>query len=141
MMIHDMPDNHDLGLAFDLPTLLSRSAAPRRIERRGALKLLAGAGAGLVLIGCGSDSNGSAETTSTTSTPTTTAPTASTSTSTTAPTGTSTEAIPEETAGPFPGDGSNGPNVLTESGVVRRTSPPASARCRAPPRASRSRST
>jgi protocatechuate 3,4-dioxygenase beta subunit len=28
--------------------------------------------------------------------------------------------IPEETAGPYPGDGSNGPNVLTESGIVRR---------------------
>jgi protocatechuate 3,4-dioxygenase beta subunit len=28
--------------------------------------------------------------------------------------------IPEETAGPFPGDGSNGPNMLTESGIVRR---------------------
>ena len=28
-------------------------------------------------------------------------------------------AIPEETAGPYPGDGSNGPNVLAESGVVR----------------------
>jgi protocatechuate 3,4-dioxygenase beta subunit len=27
--------------------------------------------------------------------------------------------IPEETAGPFPGHGSNGPNVLTESGIVR----------------------
>ena len=27
--------------------------------------------------------------------------------------------IPEETAGPFPGDGSNGPDVLSESGVVR----------------------
>ncbi|BEL07391.1 intradiol ring-cleavage dioxygenase [Actinoplanes sichuanensis] len=27
--------------------------------------------------------------------------------------------IPNETAGPYPGDGSNGPNVLTESGVVR----------------------
>ncbi len=27
--------------------------------------------------------------------------------------------IPEETAGPYPGDGSNGPNILTESGVVR----------------------
>ena len=27
--------------------------------------------------------------------------------------------IPDETAGPFPGDGSNGPNVLTESGIVR----------------------
>lgn len=27
--------------------------------------------------------------------------------------------IPQETAGPFPGDGTNGPNALTESGVVR----------------------
>lgn len=27
--------------------------------------------------------------------------------------------IPEETAGPYPGDGSNGPNVLTQDGVVR----------------------
>jgi protocatechuate 3,4-dioxygenase beta subunit len=29
------------------------------------------------------------------------------------------EPIPDETAGPYPGDGSNGPNVLTESGIVR----------------------
>ena len=34
--------------------------------------------------------------------------------------GTGTASVPEETAGPFPGDGSNGPNVLSESGVVRR---------------------
>jgi protocatechuate 3,4-dioxygenase beta subunit len=27
--------------------------------------------------------------------------------------------VPEETAGPYPGDGSNGANVLTQSGVVR----------------------
>jgi protocatechuate 3,4-dioxygenase beta subunit len=27
--------------------------------------------------------------------------------------------IPEETAGPFPGDGSNGPDLLSQSGVVR----------------------
>ncbi len=27
--------------------------------------------------------------------------------------------IPEETAGPYPGDGSNGVNVLTQSGIVR----------------------
>ena len=27
--------------------------------------------------------------------------------------------IPEETAGPYPGDGSNGPDVLTQDGVVR----------------------
>ncbi len=29
------------------------------------------------------------------------------------------ERIPEETAGPFPADGSNGPDVLSEAGVVR----------------------
>ncbi len=29
------------------------------------------------------------------------------------------DVIPEETAGPFPGDGSNGPDVLSESGIVR----------------------
>ena len=28
--------------------------------------------------------------------------------------------IPPETAGPYPGDGSNGPNVLSQAGVVRR---------------------
>ncbi|MEU6697453.1 intradiol ring-cleavage dioxygenase [Pseudonocardia sp. NPDC046786] len=27
--------------------------------------------------------------------------------------------IPDETAGPYPGDGSNGPNALTDSGIVR----------------------
>lgn len=27
--------------------------------------------------------------------------------------------IPTETAGPYPGDGTNGPNVLTQSGIVR----------------------
>jgi protocatechuate 3,4-dioxygenase beta subunit len=34
--------------------------------------------------------------------------------------GTSPGEIPEETAGPFPGDGSNGPDVLEQSGIVRR---------------------
>src|SRR5690606_17300203 len=28
--------------------------------------------------------------------------------------------IPDETAGPYPGDGSNGPDVLEDSGIVRR---------------------
>jgi protocatechuate 3,4-dioxygenase beta subunit len=27
--------------------------------------------------------------------------------------------IPQETGGPYPGDGSNGPNALTQSGIVR----------------------
>ena len=33
---------------------------------------------------------------------------------------TSCSQIPDETAGPFPADGTNGPNILTENGVVRR---------------------
>ena len=37
-----------------------------------------------------------------------------------AATGASCSVIPGETAGPFPGDGTNGPDVLTESGVVRQ---------------------
>ena len=31
--------------------------------------------------------------------------------------------IPDETAGPYPGDGSNGPDVLQESGIVRQRHP------------------
>ena len=34
-------------------------------------------------------------------------------------TGSTCSAIPQETAGPYPGDGSNGPNVLSLTGVVR----------------------
>ena len=48
--------------------------------------------------------------------------------------------IPEETAGPYPGDGSNGPDVLTRVGMVRSTSPPASGTHPALPRACRPRS-
>ncbi|MEQ1786010.1 MAG: intradiol ring-cleavage dioxygenase [Acidimicrobiales bacterium] len=106
----DHDDLHDRGLAFDLATLRERATEPTRLERRGALKLLAGAGAGLVLVACGSDSP-SASTTSST---------AGGVTRTTAGSGTSAaDAIPAETGGPFPGDGTNGPNVLVESGVVR----------------------
>jgi protocatechuate 3,4-dioxygenase beta subunit len=39
--------------------------------------------------------------------------------STSAGTASDGSSIPEETAGPYPGDGSNGVNVLTESGIVR----------------------
>ena len=44
------------------------------------------------------------------------------------------EPIPEETAGPYPGDGSNGPNALTEAAWCAATSAPASGRRRARPR-------
>ena len=115
------------GLQFDLQTLM---------RRRRALKLFGGGiagGAALVIVGCGDDGDDAA-TATTTATGTATAATAtesqssgtSTATATTSPIPTSETpasacngALPEETAGPFPGDGSNGPNVLAESGIVR----------------------
>ena len=97
---HDGPHEHDLGLSHDLPTLLNR---------RRALGLLTGAGLAAALAACsGSDSSGSPAASS--------SPSGSSSTATT---GTVKDEVPEETGGPFPGDGSNGVNVLTESGVAR----------------------
>jgi len=91
------------------------------MQRRRALKLLAGAGVGLGLVAlgaCGSDGDSDASgTTSTTSGSSSSS--SSSSPSTTSGSTSDVEEIPEETAGPFPGDGSNGPNVLTEDGVVR----------------------
>lgn len=98
--IHD----HDRGLAHDLSTLLGR---------RQALKLFAGAA--LVTLGaCGNDDEPSSASGSTT-----TPGMSSTRQSGLDPSGGSCETIPAETAGPFPGDGSNGPNVLDDSGIVR----------------------
>jgi protocatechuate 3,4-dioxygenase beta subunit len=86
-------EEHDLGLSHDLPRLISR---------RRAIALLAGGIGAAVATACGS-SDGDAQSSS-----------AGSSASDAA------AEIPEETAGPFPGDGSNGPDILTESGVVRR---------------------
>jgi protocatechuate 3,4-dioxygenase beta subunit len=86
------------------------------MDRRRALQMVAGAGLA-ALVGCGSDDRGEPAAATTTST--------GGSASTTAGSGPAVgsdadcSAIPEETAGPFPGDGSNGPNVLTEDGIVR----------------------
>jgi protocatechuate 3,4-dioxygenase beta subunit len=103
---HDMED-HDRGLVFDLATL----------DRRRMLKLLGlgGISAGLfTIVGCnpsGSSATGSPAATSTASAATTVGGSAAAA---------SCEVIPEETAGPFPGDGSNGPDVLSQTGVVRK---------------------
>jgi protocatechuate 3,4-dioxygenase beta subunit len=97
----DEVEEHDRGLSHDLPTLLSR---------RRALALLGGAGLAATLAGCGisgDDSSG----------PGTAAPAAEASDGSSS--SDSSSGIPEETAGPYPGDGSNGVNVLTESGIVR----------------------
>ncbi len=102
---HDTTDHlHDRGLAFDLATL---------VNRRRALKLFAGA-AFVGLAACADKRP--VDTTSAASTSTTGAG----ATSAGASTVDCATPIPEETAGPYPGDGSNGPNVLTDSGVVRR---------------------
>src|SRR6185295_15817917 len=124
----EMNTNHDDfgGLERDLPMLL---------QRRHVLKLLAG-GSLLALVSCGSDNKQSATTsagtspastsgsTSSSATTIATADSAATTTAATASAGTSSTAactpINEETAGPYPGDGSNGPAIPTESGIVRR---------------------
>jgi protocatechuate 3,4-dioxygenase beta subunit len=106
---HDVED-HDRGLVFDVATL----------DRRRMLKLLGlgGVSAGLfTIVGCNpSGSTG-------TSSPAGTAAGAGASATSSAATGggdDTCEIIPEETAGPFPGDGSNGPDVLSQTGVVRK---------------------
>jgi protocatechuate 3,4-dioxygenase beta subunit len=102
--------DHDLGLAHDLAVLDASIA-----RRRRALVWLAGA-AGAGLFGCGG--GGDATSTSTGST------TGTTGTTTTGSTSGSCSLIPEETAGPYPGDGSNANasgtvNALALSGIVR----------------------
>jgi protocatechuate 3,4-dioxygenase beta subunit len=98
------PHDHDRGLAFDLTTLM---------DRRQVIKLIAGASlVSLVGVACGGDDGGS-----------TAAAGAATEDAagaqTTVVSDESCEVIPEETAGPYPGDGTNGPNVLAETGIVR----------------------
>lgn len=84
-----------------------------KFERRQALRLLGGAGIGAVLLGaCGESGSSNDQSSTTPSSAGTTTPTSSSSSGG--------EGIVEETAGPFPADGSNGPNVLAEDGIVRR---------------------
>ena len=104
-MFHsEPPPEHDLGLAYDLTTL----------SRRRALRLFAGVGL-VALVGCAPDEESPTSRSTAAGADARTSPSGSTQTDTAA----SCEEIPEETAGPYPGDGSNGPNVLTESGIVR----------------------
>jgi protocatechuate 3,4-dioxygenase beta subunit len=86
------------------------------ISRRRALSVLAG-GATAFLAACSDSSKAATSTSPATSPATGTAGT----TSPTSSAGTDCPvAVPEETAGPFPGDGSNGPDALSDPAVVRR---------------------
>lgn len=118
-------DDHHGGLAVDLPRLLATLQS-----RRGAMGLLTGAGTAM-LLGCGgggsdsSSTSSSGSTTTTTTTDTTTSGSTTTTTTTTSSSDVSScSVIPEETAGPYPGDGSNTSNgsvanALALSGIVR----------------------
>jgi protocatechuate 3,4-dioxygenase beta subunit len=88
----------DQGLAFDVATLMGR---------RHVLKAIGLTGIGAAIAACAPG----AVSTSLVS-PGASAPAASVDAADCA-------VIPEETAGPFPGDGSNGPDILSQSGVVR----------------------
>lgn len=113
------PD-HDRGLEFDLSRLLSR---------RRTLGVLLGGGAAAALAAC--TPAGSVPPTTTAEAAPSATSSAAAATSSSAPSGSASATvtraiaecgveIPEETAGPYPGDGSNGPNVLDASGVVRQ---------------------
>ena len=96
-------EDHDRGLSHDLPIVLSR---------RRALSVVGGAGLVAALAACGSTTSPSEAGPN---------PGGPVGAPPAAPTGASSSdgEIPEETTGPYPGDGSNGVNVLTESGIVR----------------------
>jgi len=87
----------DQGLAFDVDTLMSR---------RRSLRLF-GLGAAAVGLATCSPSTSA------------TSPSSTSASSTSAPSAGAAGEIPDETAGPYPGDGSNGPDVLEQSGIVR----------------------
>lgn len=121
MEAHDKHHGHSLAEDLDAMLRLNR-------DRRQTLRwLLAGATA-LPVLGCGgggssSDSSGTLASTTTSSTASTSTGTGSSGTTTTTSTG-SCAVIPEETGGPYPGDGTNSNasgivNVLTQSGIVR----------------------
>ena len=93
---------------------------PGQPSRRQLLALLGGAGGlGLLAVaGCGGGSDSASAGGSGSRSLATSATTAGT-TATTASTATVTSAVPEETGGPYPGDGSNGPDYLGMNGAVR----------------------
>jgi protocatechuate 3,4-dioxygenase beta subunit len=100
------PDDEvvDQGLGFDVGTLMNRRRMLRTL------------GFGVATIGLAACGGNAASTASSTSVATTAG--SASGTTTAAPAGASGE-IPDETAGPYPGDGSNGPDVLEQSGIVR----------------------
>jgi protocatechuate 3,4-dioxygenase beta subunit len=107
------PDDHDRGLEFDIATLF---------DRRRVLGLFGGLGATATLAACGAaaDTARTSSAGSSSATSSTSSSSSASSSSSGVGSGSTPEAeVPDETGGPYPGDGSNGPNVLDDSGIVR----------------------
>lgn len=112
------PHDHDLGLAHDLDRLMRQAGS-----RRGALRwLVGGAGglAGLGLVGCGGGGDAGTSTSSSSGS----SGSGSSGGSSGGSTSSTCTVIPEETAGPYPGDGSNTANgsianALALTGIAR----------------------
>ena len=99
-------DEDHRGLVYDIRTL---------VDRRRALGIFGGLAMTSLLTACGIQSASSpGAASSTTATPQATA-----SATTDAAASDSLDEVPDETAGPYPADGSNGIDVLTASGIVR----------------------
>ncbi|WP_438352402.1 intradiol ring-cleavage dioxygenase [Microbacterium sp. CJ88] len=106
----DPIDEDHRGLVYDIQTL---------IGRRRALGIFGGVALTSLLSACGvtAQATSSASPSATaTATPT---PTASATSTPTAAASGPLSAVPDETGGPYPADGSNGVNVLDDSGIVR----------------------
>jgi protocatechuate 3,4-dioxygenase beta subunit len=101
-------DEDHRGLVYDVQTL---------INRRRALGIFGGVALTSLLAACGVQAEGSTDASATPSA--TAAATPSPTASATAEASGPLQEVPGETGGPYPGDGSNGVNVLDDSGIVR----------------------
>ncbi|HEY3047978.1 MAG TPA: intradiol ring-cleavage dioxygenase [Polaromonas sp.] len=115
-------DHHHHGLSADLELMIRQAAGRRQVLRWLSAGAVASAGP-MALVACGGG-GGDAGTTSTTLSSSSSTSTSSTSSTSSSSTSGSCSVIPSETAGPYPGDGSNSNssgvvNVLTLSGIVR----------------------
>ncbi len=106
-------DEEDRGLVYDVETMFTRR---RALGLFGAVGVTAGA----LATGCAGTASPSTSSGGTT-TASGSASASSSSSSSSGSSGSSGDLteVPDETAGPYPGDGSNGVDVLDDSGIVR----------------------
>jgi protocatechuate 3,4-dioxygenase beta subunit len=103
-------DEDHRGLVYDIRTL---------IDRRRALGIFGGVALTSLLAACGAKSEADASPDPSASPSATASATPTPTASATAEASVPLDEVPDETGGPYPGDGSNGVNVLDDSGIVR----------------------